>query len=163
LSFAAEGFFAQWGCPINAAGDAARTLHHAVKEPVYGLAMIEELARHGYKLSAGTLYPILHGLEERGYLTSSEEHSSASSDRGGSLPGRGTARYCGLRPLPAADGPAHNRALPSVCELLPGLRLLWTLVLCGYPGVVGRKCAAYPYNRLRVLIQMEGECCHLHK
>ena len=29
--------------------------------------MIEEVARHGYKLSAGTLYPILHGLEERGY------------------------------------------------------------------------------------------------
>jgi DNA-binding PadR family transcriptional regulator len=26
--------------------------------------MIEELARHGYKLSAGTLYPILHGLED---------------------------------------------------------------------------------------------------
>jgi PadR family transcriptional regulator PadR len=43
-------------------------LHHAVKEPIYGLAMIEELGRHGYKLSAGTLYPILHGLEEKGYL-----------------------------------------------------------------------------------------------
>jgi PadR family transcriptional regulator PadR len=41
-------------------------LHHAVKEPVYGLAMIEELGRHGYKVSAGTLYPILHGLEEKG-------------------------------------------------------------------------------------------------
>jgi PadR family transcriptional regulator len=45
-------------------------LHHAVEEPIYGLAMIEELARHGYRLSAGTLYPILHGLEERGYLRS---------------------------------------------------------------------------------------------
>ncbi len=45
-------------------------LHHAACEPVYGLAMIEELARHGYRLSAGTLYPILHGLEERGYLLS---------------------------------------------------------------------------------------------
>jgi PadR family transcriptional regulator PadR len=43
-------------------------LHHAVKEPVYGLAMIEELARHGYKVSAATLYPILHGLEERATL-----------------------------------------------------------------------------------------------
>jgi DNA-binding PadR family transcriptional regulator len=52
-------------------------LHHAVKEPIYGLAMIEELARHGYKLSAGTLYPILHGLEERGYLTSIEERSGS--------------------------------------------------------------------------------------
>ena len=50
-------------------------LHHAVLEPVYGLAMIEELARHGYKLSAGTLYPILHGMEERGLLASKEEHS----------------------------------------------------------------------------------------
>jgi PadR family transcriptional regulator, regulatory protein PadR len=50
-------------------------LHHAIKEPVYGLAMIEKLGRHGYKLSAGTLYPILHGLEERGYLVSSEERA----------------------------------------------------------------------------------------
>jgi DNA-binding PadR family transcriptional regulator len=37
--------------------------------------MIEELARHGYKLSAGTLYPILHGMEERGLLASKEEYS----------------------------------------------------------------------------------------
>jgi DNA-binding PadR family transcriptional regulator len=56
-------------------------LHHAVKEPVYGLAMIEELARHGYKLSAGTLYPILHGLEERGYLQSTEERSGSAARR----------------------------------------------------------------------------------
>ena len=56
-------------------------LHHAVKEPIYGLAMIEELARHGYKLSAGTLYPILHGLEKRGYLTSIEERSGSASRR----------------------------------------------------------------------------------
>jgi PadR family transcriptional regulator PadR len=45
-------------------------LHHAAREPVYGLALIEELGRHGYRLSAGTLYPILHGLEKRGYLVS---------------------------------------------------------------------------------------------
>lgn len=56
-------------------------LHHAAKEPIYGLAMIEELARHGYKLSAGTLYPILHGLEERGYLTSTEERSGSAARR----------------------------------------------------------------------------------
>jgi DNA-binding PadR family transcriptional regulator len=48
-------------------------LHHATHEPVYGLAIIEEFARHGYKLSAGTLYPILHGLERKGYLRSAEE------------------------------------------------------------------------------------------
>ena len=45
-------------------------LHHAAEEPIFGLAIIEELARHGYKLSAGTLYPLLHGLEARGYLKS---------------------------------------------------------------------------------------------
>ena len=56
-------------------------LHHAVREPVYWLAMIEELGRHGYKLSAGTLYPILHGLEERGYLTSTEERSGSVARR----------------------------------------------------------------------------------
>ena len=49
-------------------------LHHAVAEgPVYGLWMIEELGRHGYLLSAGTLYPILHGLQRKGYLRSSTE------------------------------------------------------------------------------------------
>ncbi len=45
-------------------------LHHAVEEPVFGLAMAEELARHGYKISPGTLYPLLHGLEKKGYLRS---------------------------------------------------------------------------------------------
>lgn len=45
-------------------------LHHAVKEEVYGQGMMEELARHGYRLSAGTLYPLLHGMEQRGYLVS---------------------------------------------------------------------------------------------
>jgi PadR family transcriptional regulator, regulatory protein PadR len=39
-------------------------LHHAGREPVYGLWLIEELGRHGYRLSPGTLYPILHALEQ---------------------------------------------------------------------------------------------------
>lgn len=47
-------------------------LYHACQGPVFGLGMIEELQRHGYKLSAGTLYPLLHGLEKRGYLYSRE-------------------------------------------------------------------------------------------
>lgn len=45
-------------------------LHHAAEAPIYGVEMIDELARHGYTLSPGTLYPILHGLERAGYLTS---------------------------------------------------------------------------------------------
>ena len=36
-------------------------LHHAVEGELYGQWMIEELARHGYRLSPGTLYPLLHG------------------------------------------------------------------------------------------------------
>ncbi len=45
-------------------------LHHAAKEPVFGLGIIEELRHHGYQLSPGTLYPMLHGMEKKGYLTS---------------------------------------------------------------------------------------------
>ena len=45
-------------------------LYHACKEPIFGLGMIEELQRHGYRLSAGTLYPMLHGLERKGLLRS---------------------------------------------------------------------------------------------
>jgi len=51
-------------------------LHHATAERIYGLEMIEELRRHGYDMSPGTLYPILHGLEERGYLKSEQEVAS---------------------------------------------------------------------------------------
>jgi len=47
-------------------------LHHAAESPLYGLAMIEELGRHGYMLSPGTLYPILHGMERKGYLRSTK-------------------------------------------------------------------------------------------
>jgi len=45
-------------------------LHHAAQEQVFGQGLIEELGRHGYRLSPGTLYPILHRLEREGYLRS---------------------------------------------------------------------------------------------
>ena len=48
-------------------------LHHAVDGGFYGHWMIHELARHGYTLSPGTLYPMLHTLERRGYLRSKTE------------------------------------------------------------------------------------------
>jgi PadR family transcriptional regulator, regulatory protein PadR len=43
-------------------------LYHAGREPVYGLWLIEELAEHGYRLSPGTLYPILHSLQTQDLL-----------------------------------------------------------------------------------------------
>ena len=48
-------------------------LHHAAEHEIYGQWMMEELAEHGYRLSPGTLYPMLHALERKGYLTSRKE------------------------------------------------------------------------------------------
>lgn len=45
-------------------------LHHAAEKPIYGVEMMEELGRHGYRLSPGTLYPIFAGLVEAGFLRS---------------------------------------------------------------------------------------------
>ena len=45
-------------------------LYHASKEPVFGLNLIKELERHGYRMSPGTLYPILHQMESNGFLYS---------------------------------------------------------------------------------------------
>ncbi|MBI3957835.1 MAG: helix-turn-helix transcriptional regulator [Chloroflexi bacterium] len=43
-------------------------LYHATRQAVYGLALIQELESHGYSLSPGTLYPLLHKLEKAGWL-----------------------------------------------------------------------------------------------
>jgi len=45
-------------------------LYHASREGVYGVWLMEELAGHGYKVGPGTLYPMLHALEEKGLLAS---------------------------------------------------------------------------------------------
>lgn len=48
-------------------------LHHAQLGPVHGAWMAEELAGHGYKISPGRLYPMLHRMQEEGLLTSRPE------------------------------------------------------------------------------------------
>ncbi len=48
-------------------------LHHAAERPIYGSWMIEELRAHGYEISHGTLYPMLHGLARKGYLKVRQE------------------------------------------------------------------------------------------
>jgi len=53
-------------------------LYHAVEGPIFGLEMAEELARHGYRISLGTLYPLLHGLEKKGYMRSAEKRTGQS-------------------------------------------------------------------------------------
>ena len=53
-------------------------LHHATEEPIFGLSMIEGLGRHGYRISPGSLYPLLHGLEKKGYLRSTQQRNGKS-------------------------------------------------------------------------------------
>ena len=53
-------------------------LHHAARAPIFGLGMMEELGRHGYRISPGSLYPLLHGLERKGYLRSRQLRNGRS-------------------------------------------------------------------------------------
>lgn len=48
-------------------------LHHAAEKPIYGNWMIDELREHGYEISPGTLYPMLHALARKGYLKQRQE------------------------------------------------------------------------------------------
>ena len=50
-------------------------LLHACEEPIFGLAMMKELAHHGYRIGPGTLYPLLHGLEHAGLLKGVQKHA----------------------------------------------------------------------------------------
>ena len=55
-------------------------LHHAADaRGVYGQWMLEELHHHGYRLSPGTLYPILARMAERGWLRASEPKRSKAA------------------------------------------------------------------------------------
>jgi PadR family transcriptional regulator, regulatory protein PadR len=49
-------------------------LHHAKDHPIFGLWMLEELKEHGYDISAGTLYPILHNMEKDGLVVKEEKN-----------------------------------------------------------------------------------------
>jgi PadR family transcriptional regulator PadR len=56
-------------------------LVHASHEPIYGLAMMEELKHHGYLIGPGTLYPLLHGMERGGLLKSELKNVSGRRRR----------------------------------------------------------------------------------
>jgi len=45
-------------------------LHHAAQHEIHGAWITEELARHGHRISPGTLYPTLHRMEGEGLLRS---------------------------------------------------------------------------------------------
>ena len=48
-------------------------LHHAEQHPIYGAWMMNELKSHGYEMSAGSLYPILHNMESDGLMIKEEK------------------------------------------------------------------------------------------
>lgn len=56
-------------------------LHHAAEEPVYGQSIINELRRHGYDVSPGTIYPVLKRMESRGWLVGTDAKRASSKDR----------------------------------------------------------------------------------
>jgi DNA-binding PadR family transcriptional regulator len=85
-------------------------LHHAAEGPIYGAEIAEELARHGYRLSPGTLYPTLHQMERQGYLRSRTEA------RGGRRRKDYRATAAGRKALAEARG----KLLELVAEVLEG-------------------------------------------
>lgn len=85
-------------------------LHHAAESEVSGAWMSEELAHHGYRISPGTLYPLLHDLERNGLLSSDQRVEHGRTQR------YYTATEAGLHVLYEA-----LRALAELAtELLPG-------------------------------------------
>ena len=55
-------------------------LHHAADgRGLYGQWMLEELHHHGYRLSPGTLYPILARMAQRGWLRAAEPTRSKAA------------------------------------------------------------------------------------
>jgi DNA-binding PadR family transcriptional regulator len=68
---------------------ALHILHHAAERPIYGHWMLQELARHGYRVSCGTLYPTLHGLAQGGLLRARQEVAGGRRRKTYSITARG--------------------------------------------------------------------------
>lgn len=43
-------------------------LYHVGNKGFCGVDIMDELRRHGYRIGPGTLYPILHKMQDSGYL-----------------------------------------------------------------------------------------------
>lgn len=73
-------------------------LHHAHEEPIFGVGMMRELARHGYRLGPGTLYPLLHRMELDGLLKSESQVVAGKARKYYTITRRGRAALNRLRP-----------------------------------------------------------------
>jgi DNA-binding PadR family transcriptional regulator len=54
-------------------------LHHAEEDGVYGHWMLEELHHHGYRISPGTLYPMLSRMAARGWLRAAKPRRATAA------------------------------------------------------------------------------------
>jgi DNA-binding PadR family transcriptional regulator len=73
-------------------------LYHAARKEIYGQGMMDELRRHGYRIGPGTLYPMLHRLEARGYLRVREERHGRTLRRYYRATARGKAAVESVTP-----------------------------------------------------------------
>jgi len=85
-------------------------LHHAAEEPIFGQEMMEELERHGYEVSPGTIYPLLHSLEAAGLLRSRQEL----------VDGRNRKYYRTTRAGNALLARLRSQVVELVHEVVPG-------------------------------------------
>jgi PadR family transcriptional regulator PadR len=85
-------------------------LHHAALQPIYGSGISAELSRHGYRLSWGTLYPLLHSLEADGLLVREERTVEGKVRKYYEITERGRA----------ALAEARRKALELVNEITEG-------------------------------------------
>ncbi len=49
-------------------------LHYASEEPIYGKEFHDQLIQKGFNISYGTLYPLFHKFEQKGYLKHEERN-----------------------------------------------------------------------------------------
>jgi DNA-binding PadR family transcriptional regulator len=84
-------------------------LHHAAEGEIHGAWMSRELARHGHRISPGTLYPALHRMEEAGLLISRQQ-----------LVGGRVRRLYRSTPRGRRELAAARRILAELCEEVLG-------------------------------------------
>ena len=85
-------------------------LHHAAEGPIFGQAMIDELGRHGYRLSAGTLYRSIQRMLEQGLILETRERPAPEHDDE-------RRRYYRLTALGTAVAKAEARRLMELVRM----------------------------------------------
>lgn len=90
---------------------AVHALHHAAERPIHGAWIAQELAHHGYAISPGTLYPLLHRLELDGLLASRSAVEGGYARRVYTITDTGRAALARLR---AAVAELANEVLEDV-------------------------------------------------